>query len=162
MNEIMQTLREKFTSGNNVSVERTTVTAQEYAELLAYIKHIKQAETMSIEAIKQAESNVLLKVVNGEICYRSDADDQSFGMWCPYELDDGTLFYTAPPPAFQEIEELNELYMAAKNVIDWTERAYRPPVCDAFETGRMVKVRLHALADLQNAIEAVREKNNVR
>jgi len=34
------------------------------------------------------------------------------------------LFYTAPPPAFQEIEELNELYMAAKNVIDWTERAY--------------------------------------
>ena len=32
--------------------------------------------------------------------------------------------YTAPPPAFQEIEELNELYMAAKNVIDWTERAY--------------------------------------
>ena len=94
MNDIMQTLREKFTSGNNVSVERTTVTAQEYAELLAYIKHIKQAETMSIEAIKQAESNVLLKVVNGEICYRSDADDQSFGMWCPYELDDGTLFYT--------------------------------------------------------------------
>jgi len=162
MNDIMQTLREKFTSGNNVSVERTTVTAQEYAELLAYIKHIKQAETMSIEAIKQAESNVLLKVVNGEICYRSDADDQSFGMWCPYELDDGTLFYTAPPPAFQEIEELNELYMAAKNVIDWTERAYRPPVLDEFETGKMVKVRLHALADLQDAIEAVREKNNVR
>lgn len=96
MNDIMQTLREKFTSGNNVSVERTTVTAQEYAELLAYIKDIKQAK-------------------------------------------------------FQEIEELNELYMAAKNVIDWTVRAYRPPVCDAFETGQMVKVRLHALADLNNA-----------
>jgi len=68
--------------------------------------------------------------------------------------------YTAPPPAFQEIEELNELYMAAKNVIAWTEATHRPPVCDAFETGRMVKVRLHALADLQDAIEAVREKNN--
>jgi transcription antitermination factor NusG len=70
--------------------------------------------------------------------------------------------YTAPPPAFQEIEELNELYMAAKNVIAWTEATHRPPVCDAFETGQMVKVRLHALADLQDAIEAVREKNNVR
>ena len=69
--------------------------------------------------------------------------------------------YTAPP-AFQEIEELNELYMAAKNVIAWTEATHRPPVCDAFETGQMVKVRLHALADLQDAIEAVREKNNVR
>lgn len=52
---------------------------------------------------------------------------------------------------FQEIEKLNELYMAAKTVIDWTVRAYRPPVCDAFETGQMVKVRLHALADLNNA-----------
>ena len=62
----------------------------------------------------------------------------------------------------QVIEALNNLYIAAKNVINWTERAYRPPVCDAFETGRMVKVRLHALADLQDAIEAVREKNNVR
>jgi len=70
--------------------------------------------------------------------------------------------YTAPPPSFQEIEELNELYMAAKNVIAWTEATHRPPVCDALETGRMVKVRLHALADLQDAIEAVREKNNVR
>ena len=70
--------------------------------------------------------------------------------------------YTAPPPSFQKIEELNELYMAAKNVIAWTEATHRPPVCDAFETGRMVKVRLHALADLQDAIEAVREKNNVR
>ena len=104
MNDIMQTLREKFTSGNNVSVERTTVTAQEYAELLAYIKDIKQAK-------------------------------------------------------FQEIEELNELYMAAKNVIDWTEATHRPPVCDAFETGRMVLVRLHALADLQDAIEAIKGKN---
>jgi hypothetical protein len=63
--------------------------------------------------------------------------------------------YTAPPPAFQEIEELNELYMAAKNVIDWIERAYRPPVLDEFETGRMVKVRLHALADLNDAIESI-------
>jgi hypothetical protein len=60
---------------------------------------------------------------------------------------------------FQEIEELNELYMAAKNVIDWTEATHRPPVCDAFETGRMVLVRLHALADLQDAIESIEGKN---
>jgi hypothetical protein len=60
---------------------------------------------------------------------------------------------------FQEIEELNLLYMAAKNVIDWTERAYRPPVLDEFETGRMVKVRLHALSDLNDAIESIKAKN---
>jgi len=59
----------------------------------------------------------------------------------------------------QVIEALNNLYMAAKNVINWTERAYRPPVLDEFETGRMVKVRLHALADLQDAIESIKAKN---
>jgi len=53
MNDIMQTLREKFTSGNNVSVERTTVTAQEYAELLAYIKDIKQAKFQEIEKLNE-------------------------------------------------------------------------------------------------------------
>lgn len=40
-----------------------------------------------------------LKVHKGEICYKSDADDQSYGMWCPVNWDtehgfsDGTVFY---------------------------------------------------------------------
>lgn len=40
-----------------------------------------------------------LKVHKGEICYKSDADDQSYGMWCSvnwdteHGLSDGTVFY---------------------------------------------------------------------
>ena len=40
-----------------------------------------------------------VKVHKGEICYKSDADDQSYGMWCPVNWDtehgfsDGTVFY---------------------------------------------------------------------
>jgi hypothetical protein len=56
-------------------------------------------------AIEQAEKQepVALSVVRGEICYKSDNDDQSYGMWCPVNYDtqhgfpDGTNFYTAPP-----------------------------------------------------------------
>lgn len=57
--------------------------------------------------IEQAEKQepVALKVLNGEICYLSKADDQSYGMWCPVVPDkdcehgfkNGTVFYTAPP-----------------------------------------------------------------
>jgi len=59
------------------------------------------------QAIEQAEKQepVALKVLNGEICYLSKADDQSYGMWCPVVPDkdcehgfkNGTVFYTAPP-----------------------------------------------------------------
>jgi hypothetical protein len=45
---------------------------------------------------------VALKVYKGEVCYKSQADDQSFGMWCPvtYEWDhglpEGHCFYSLP------------------------------------------------------------------
>ena len=45
-----------------------------------------------------------------------------------------------------------ELLEAGKSVISWTEAAHRPPVRDDMEFGRMVSVRLHALADLYAAI----------
>jgi hypothetical protein len=32
---------------------------------------------------------VALKVVYDEICYKSTADDQSYGMWCPVGPDHG-------------------------------------------------------------------------
>jgi hypothetical protein len=44
----------------------------------------------------------VLKVYQGEICYKSQADDQSYGMWCPVNFDtahtfkEGTEFYTSP------------------------------------------------------------------
>ena len=49
---------------------------------------------------------VAFQIVNGELCYKSKADDQSFGMWCPvnydteYEHEEGAKFYTEPPPQF--------------------------------------------------------------
>lgn len=45
---------------------------------------------------------VALKVNKGEICYLSNEDDQSYGMWCPVNYDtqhgflEGTKFYTHP------------------------------------------------------------------
>ena len=48
------------------------------------------------EALKLA-----LEVYRGELCYKSQEDDQSFGMWCPVTEDlpfpEGTKFYTTPP-----------------------------------------------------------------
>jgi len=48
--------------------------------------------------------------------------------------------------------EKAELLAAARNVIEWTEAAHRPPVRDSMEVGRTAAVRLHALADLAGAI----------
>ena len=51
---------------------------------------------------------VVLKVYKGDICYKSKADDQSFGMWCPVSWEtehgypDGTAFYTAPPASQEQ------------------------------------------------------------
>ena len=56
------------------------------------------------ERLEQPEPEpVALRVVRGEICYKSDNDDNSYGMWCPVNYDtqhgfpNGTNFYTAPP-----------------------------------------------------------------
>jgi hypothetical protein len=47
-------------------------------------------------AIAYKLKTAALKVVHDEICYKSTADDQSYGMWCPVGLDhgfpEGTMF----------------------------------------------------------------------
>jgi hypothetical protein len=58
-------------------------------------------ETIEAELTKQEQGEpVALKVYRGELCYKSQADDQSFGMWCPVTQDlpfpEGTKFYTTP------------------------------------------------------------------
>ena len=62
----------------------------------------------------------------------------------------------AAEPAAAELRRLHalnvDLLKAAKEVISWTEVTHRPPVRDIFEHGRMVRVRLHALVDLNDAI----------
>jgi hypothetical protein len=46
----------------------------------------------------------------GEVCYRSDDDDQSFGMLCPaHDIPDGTKLYTSPPKAAPLTEEQQEV-----------------------------------------------------
>lgn len=68
-----------------------------------------RAKTAWQAAIDHARSGeAALKVVKGEICYRSLADDQSFGMWCPISYDfnhifpDGTKLFTHSQPAIRQ------------------------------------------------------------
>ena len=56
--------------------------------------------------------------------------------------------------AAAEREACAPVMAAAQNLMDWIEISHRPPVRDQFETGRMVRVRLHALADLYESIRA--------
>ena len=52
-----------------------------------------------------------------------------------------------------ETQKLHNLIRAAHEVVGWTEIAHRPPVADEIEIGRMVNVRLHALAQLYTALQ---------
>lgn len=47
---------------------------------------------------------------------------------------------------------IKQLESVIKNALSWIEIRHRPPVSDRIECGRMVLIRLHALADLDAAI----------
>lgn len=49
--------------------------------------------------------------------------------------------------------QVEEIRNAALNLMQWIETKHRHPVRDEIETGRMVSVRLHALADLYDALK---------
>ena len=61
------------------------------------------AEKAIKEALAQPDQGepVSLMIYRGELCYKSQEDDQSFGMWCPVTKDlpfpEGTKLYTTPP-----------------------------------------------------------------
>jgi len=61
--------------------------------------------------------------------------------------------------AAQEKEACAKLIKSAQGVLDWTEIAHRPPMRDTVEVGRTAKVRLHALADLKDALAAHVKEN---
>jgi hypothetical protein len=63
------------------------------------------------------------------------------------------LKFNTQPEA--EREAIARVIGAARGLLTWIEFGYRPPVRDQIEAGRMVRVRLHALADLHDAIVAL-------
>ena len=71
--------------------------------LACYAYFIHGVNAALASQAQQTESKPALKVVNGEICYRSTDDDQSYGMWCPVSYDtkhgyrEGTKFIAIPP-----------------------------------------------------------------
>lgn len=52
------------------------------------------------------------------------------------------------------------LFEAAKQVLSWTDARNRPPVRDELECGRSASVRVHALADLNDAVQAIEQASN--
>jgi hypothetical protein len=56
--------------------------------------------------------------------------------------------------AQHEREACAKLIKAAQGVLEWTEIAHRPPLREQLEVGRTARVRLHALADLSDALAA--------
>jgi len=46
---------------------------------------------------------------------------------------------------------------AIEDALSWVEAAHRPPLCDKHEIGRMVMIRLHALASLKDTAEQLRK-----
>ena len=60
---------------------------------------------MQKERAAPVREHVAFKVIKGELCYKSQDDGQSFGMWCPVtpQTDlpfvNGTEFYATPPAA---------------------------------------------------------------
>ena len=71
---------------------------------------------------------VAFQIVKGELRYKSKADDQSFGMWCPvnydteHEHEEGTKFYTAPQPQFtsEQLQSvMDALLLADKDLCNY-------------------------------------------
>lgn len=51
-----------------------------------------------------------------------------------------------------EIQRLRVIEKAAQGVLDWTDARHRPPVSEALPVGGTAGVRVHALADLHDAL----------
>ena len=84
----------------------------------------RTASHMAGEYVDTAQQEpVALKVYQGEICYMSQDDDQSFGMWCPVDSNtdlgfpNETKFYTASPKrewvelTNDEVQSLADTYL---------------------------------------------------
>ena len=111
---------------------------------------IRQALDALSELERLAGPEPILIVQHGEICYKSQDDDQSYGMWCPvtpdaeHGLRNGTQLYAAP--VAQQDEHLT---------ITWDEQQTRIlAVTMQDEDGRILKVLAEAPATAQKAAAA--------
>ena len=51
-----------------------------------------------------------------------------------------------------EMQRLRAIEKSAQAVLDWTDAKHRPPVREAISAGESAEVRVHALADLHDAL----------
>lgn len=115
---------------------------------------IAEALREGANTIEQHEATIArqdagIKLLEGEVAQAHEARKQAQAQSEDYK---GAL-----TRAEHKIERLQAVEKAAGNVLGWIEASHRPPVRDVFEFGRGVSVRLHALADLQTAIDAARK-----
>lgn len=97
-------MTEKYIASNFAENTHPPVpTTQPEQESVAMADYMEIVEKYAALKASQPEKNpAALKLHRGEICYKSQEDDQSFGMWCPVTQNflpfaEGTLFYTTPP-----------------------------------------------------------------
>lgn len=88
--------------GNYLEFERKTTGKSGWlvrTESGDLVRALNPTEVLLVDSALAAKALPILKVVRGEICYKSEADDQSYGMWCPVTPEyspayvDGTEFY---------------------------------------------------------------------
>ena len=112
--------------------------------------HRAYARAIEAAVIKRLSAGVsvepVLKVYNGDVCYKSAEDDQSYGMWIPIDTNyvptfDGPL-YTATAIAAARVQE-NERCLAMMDAIG----------CDWRDAGDMAK--FYATNYLREAIRAL-------
>ncbi len=119
--------------------------AQSLLEKSRHHSKIIEAYTAIKQPLEQpVQEPVAFKVIRGELCYKSQDDDQSYGMWCPVTSQtglpyvDGTEFYTTPPAAQRQWvgltdEEISEAYNAASKKALYRMGTTREDVYEAIE-----------------------------
>lgn len=116
------------------------------------LKKARDALAASLQALQEQEP-----VADGRVYETIIQWDEGGGKRSRRELARRIeALYAAPkalePLTPQQKVALFKVFEAAKSLLSWVEAPHRPPVRDNLETGRMVLVRLHALADLHDAL----------
>ena len=113
----------------------------------------KEAALQRLSDFTQEVDNepVALKVSKGEICYLSNEDDQSYGMWCPINYDtnhgfpEGTKFYTHPAKTLTD-EEIESW------ITEWAKDLYGTLYVEPTDHQRTMAIKM-ARAILKKASE---------